>query len=464
LSGLCGVVGRARVTVARRAELVAMLRYLLLAAIVARAKIVEFPIERVDELTVRDFEAKYVRRLRPVVLRGNARTVAEAENWDLEAWRDYCGEGRIELFQANDESTEWGGFNYEDAGVVPLEDFLRDMKESSLYGFDYDIKCSCEAFVQESFILPYFKNDLMMQGSFGRGVWPVLIAGSAGTRSRLHVDSYFFPFWLTLLAGEKIFRAVALDEWREKLVPLGLYNNDGDALVAYDAFDDEAVRATFGGDDVEVFSTVLYPGDSVYIPVGALHGGLNRGNEPALAVTANFDDRSHRDLLLRHYCSDQHSLEHRINDKTCMEWAGVLDDFYSVDSVHASPPDAPVPMDSVYYNDVFCDAFRWKDTDEDEGRDRTCPVADRICPRRNEDEVVSRLELAVCFARISPRVLPGDTTYDELRVWVREQVADAWPVGTARPSARALDMALKKCYPSRWRLRSTQRRERNGDL
>ena len=49
-----------------------------LLAVAVRCAFVEFPVERADELTMARFKAEYADKLRPVVIRGNDRTRAEA--------------------------------------------------------------------------------------------------------------------------------------------------------------------------------------------------------------------------------------------------------------------------------------------------------------------------------------------------------------------------------------------------
>ena len=102
-------------------------------------------------------------------------------------------------------------------------------------------------------------------------------------------------------------------------------------------YDDARVDATFGG--ARVYSSTLYPGDSVYIPVGGLHGGSNVGTDTALAITGNYHDAFHHDLLLRTYCEDEilrridrkqrsgkrlSRLKSMLEDKSCLFWAGVF--------------------------------------------------------------------------------------------------------------------------------------------
>ena len=156
-----------------------------------------------------------------------------------------------------------------------------------------------------------------------------------GTRSQLHVDNSFLPFWLTLLAGRKVFRAVERGHWSPALVDRGVVDDDGDAEFALDWYDDAAVLDAVGGADV--YSSVLEPGDSVYIPVAALHGGSNVGDAPALAITGNYHDEAHHAILVDVYCEGKvrrlmrqskklTRIRAMVKDPSCLFWAGALGD------------------------------------------------------------------------------------------------------------------------------------------
>lgn len=74
------------------------------------------------------------------------------------------------------------------------------------------MQCYCSRLLEQQAPLIYFQRDVMaLDAALPRSNWPTLIVGPGGSRSALHVDSYFLPFWLTLLSGRKTFRVVRLE-------------------------------------------------------------------------------------------------------------------------------------------------------------------------------------------------------------------------------------------------------------
>jgi len=407
---------------------------------------VEFPIEHVDDLTFARFEEEYVKTMTPVLIRGNDRTRAEAARWGVEDVAKKCGDGGITRY-VSDGGKDWGGFDHDTSKKVPFKILVEEMKRSDateVYGFDYNLKCDCPDMVEEMTSLPYFKQDITNQAPHG-AAWPVLIAGNAGTRSQLHVDNSFLPFWLTLLSGEKVFRCVHHDEWQAKLVPAGVLNAAGDVKVAIDSYNDAYIEEHFAG--ATVYSSTLFPGDSVYIPVAGLHGGSNVGTTPALAVTGNYHDAAHSDLLLRTYCDpemdkrvargrEKSRLRAMIKETSCLFMAGVLG---STDPVRRDDGDVDAfrPLGDVVYDPAFCPKYA--------GHDGDCPAAAARCPAapaeaneesdfisdKNGDGRLTRDEVALKFAQVSPQYLAGDhddVSLAELRDWVQAEVEKIWPL------------------------------------
>ena len=59
-----------------------------------------------------------------------------------------------------------------------------------IYGFIFNLKCDCGAFVKGAAALPYFKQDVIAaQNGFVANGWPVLLAAMPGARSQVHTDS-----------------------------------------------------------------------------------------------------------------------------------------------------------------------------------------------------------------------------------------------------------------------------------
>lgn len=162
----------------------------------------------------------------------------------------------------------------------------------------------------------------------------------------MHCDSNFLPFWLTLFTCKKTFRVITLTNFREhlttvsrarepaadaaadeqvasRIVPengkqrekttkkvggtgriLGpLYTEMGNVVTPEDAFDDATAEREFIARGATVYNTTMLPGDTVYVPVGALHGGYNLPEGGiAVALTSNFLDSAHANQVLDQYC------------------------------------------------------------------------------------------------------------------------------------------------------------------
>ena len=298
-----------------------------------------------SSLSPSDFAARYVDTGTPVVLRRHSDDGGITPDWlrehcDMEGMMDNYGQipGR--------PSAEWGGFfdpsdeggssdssedDSDDDGDgsqrISLGEYLdylpraADLAKTEEYGgrlhyaFDYDAKCSCPPLLDAVPWYSYFRDDYMLSDpEFGSpGVWPSLIVGPAGSSSALHVDNSLLPFHLTLLSGRKTFRTVRLADWRARLADDGddsergaLYTERGGAATSdVDGFDDGYVEEEFiRKRGCRVYNATLVPGDTVYVPTGALHGALNLGDEttPAVAITSNVFTPGHADQLFEENC------------------------------------------------------------------------------------------------------------------------------------------------------------------
>merc|ERR1711871_1292031 len=72
-----------------------------------------------------------------------------------------------------------------------------------------------------------------------------------------------------------------------------------------------------------IYTAKLRPGDTVYIPTGALHGGLNT-HHGTVALTGNFLDTEHAGDVIRYHC-----VEGNENSALCgrlmRDFSGVFD-------------------------------------------------------------------------------------------------------------------------------------------
>ena len=153
-------------------------------------------------------------RHKPVILRGWGTNPLD-RGWSLQRLRRECGHGKLNSFAINDTCTRCGGFS---GGwpMTPLRQFVDAMLSGSgNYGQNLDLRCHCPGFLGAFEVHPFFAGDML---PFADGhSWPSLLIGPPGTRSSLHTDNGWMPFWLTVLQGRKRFRVVALPNWQRHL-------------------------------------------------------------------------------------------------------------------------------------------------------------------------------------------------------------------------------------------------------
>lgn len=277
------------------------------------------PVES-SEISVADFVRRFVEPGIPVVLRAPAKAKTKhgpsrsGTEW-LRWLGTHCGEGKVHVFRPEPEGTGWAGFGQSEQ--VPLKQLTDQLltegnadkpdASSFVYGFDFRTRCDCAQLLDEVEILPHFLADrLGTDPALPRTNWPALLVGPPGSTSALHVDAKFLPFWLSLYSGRKTFRVVTLDDWREHLAgPGSLFAHDGTVQRPVDAFDDAEVERELLARGATVYNISLQPGDTLYLPVGALHGAFNAaGAGPAVALTANFLDADHGPVVDEEYCEE----------------------------------------------------------------------------------------------------------------------------------------------------------------
>jgi hypothetical protein len=193
-----------------------------------------------------------------------------------------------------------------------------------------------------------------------------------------------------------------------------------------------------------------------------LHGGSNVGDAPALAVTGNYHDEAHHDLLVKHWCEPELAkrvrrttttrLKAMVKDSSCLHYAGILGGV-DPNGDRGADPDAPLPMAAVVYDEAFCPKYGAERDDETSERycahaAATCPVPDPddesdFVVDRNDNGRYEREEVALKFAEVSPRYLKhipdADVTYADVRAWVGAEMAALWPLDGPPKTAREID-------------------------
>ena len=130
-----------------------------------------------------------------------------------------------------------------------------------------------------------------------------MFVGAAGSRSRLHADSWGTGFWLAVLAGRKRFRLFNASHARRDAASSCLYPAGGRDALRLDAYaqrfeldafaPDRArhARALAGGGDCVAWEGVVGPGELVFIPAEWPHAVEN--------LDENADGRTHCGATLR---------------------------------------------------------------------------------------------------------------------------------------------------------------------
>ena len=137
--------------------------------------ITSLPRERAAELTREQFEDKYGRPGKPVVIQGAA-AHWEGINWSPERLDELCGKqkinepcavggaGMIKKHKHNLAAHKWGGMNLVDSkasGLDTMRDFLEAQEEDSdLYMHDAPINAFCPRLLDDIRVPRYFPMDL----------------------------------------------------------------------------------------------------------------------------------------------------------------------------------------------------------------------------------------------------------------------------------------------------------------
>jgi hypothetical protein len=196
-----------------------------------------------------------------------------------------------------------GWANLRPVGTWPIRTLAKAWASGnrSLHGWEGDLACECPALLERLAVRvpPYFADDVIWDQVVTR--WPSLLIGHPGPSSAMHIDKYGLPFWLFLSSGSKLVRVIVSEDVQTHLGHLwdefGLARSY-DTMLKHDFFSDTLAFDLISR-GVTVFEAVMKPGDLVYIPQMAAHGAKNLGREVSVAVTANFLDRAHAQILWR---------------------------------------------------------------------------------------------------------------------------------------------------------------------
>eukprot|EP00405_Crypthecodinium_cohnii_P039694 CAMPEP_0206545206 /NCGR_PEP_ID=MMETSP0325_2-20121206/11997_1 /ASSEMBLY_ACC=CAM_ASM_000347 /TAXON_ID=2866 /ORGANISM="Crypthecodinium cohnii, Strain Seligo" /LENGTH=984 /DNA_ID=CAMNT_0054044145 /DNA_START=125 /DNA_END=3076 /DNA_ORIENTATION=+ len=258
--------------------------------------------ESAKNLTVRDFVEKYAARGQPVIIQDLNLT---AQEWSLDYFKKTC-DRFVRLKQKNSSMWSWG--KLEDAGVLPLSEFIDTFTSNETrrkwYLHDWPLPANCPdvfgAPPFEGFIVPkYFAGDYFQRAPFigYQHTWPSLFVGSEETESALHVDSGGTNFWLYLLSGKK--------EWKffSHLDMINLYHLPMSEHYFIDVFNSTSEEFPLLK-HADLYTGIQEPGDLMFIPGGNPHGVRNL--EAIHGISMNYVDASNIGSYLWTQLQEEH--------------------------------------------------------------------------------------------------------------------------------------------------------------
>ncbi|EDQ88396.1 uncharacterized protein MONBRDRAFT_9266 [Monosiga brevicollis MX1] len=174
----------------------------------ARQAISYTPVTEVEaeHLTVSEFQARFVRPRRPVVIRRGAYAMS-ASLLSLDTIRELAGESRVQLRRPMADSVNWA--RLEDAQHTTVSDFLERLathQAEDLYLFDWSLPVHCPDLAARLQMPKWVDNDYLTQQPAGQryqAAWPSLFIGPKHVSSAWHVDVFGTHFYMAMMSGEK---------------------------------------------------------------------------------------------------------------------------------------------------------------------------------------------------------------------------------------------------------------------
>eukprot|EP00929_Paragymnodinium_shiwhaense_P038549 TRINITY_DN20352_c0_g1_i1.p1 TRINITY_DN20352_c0_g1~~TRINITY_DN20352_c0_g1_i1.p1 ORF type:complete len:551 (-),score=45.56 TRINITY_DN20352_c0_g1_i1:651-2303(-) len=283
------------------------------------------PITRVspEAMTFEQFRRDFVLTNKPCVIGPDAYGPSEAAGKAPLLTLDFLiksplGKQRVALQKFADERSKWAGLVASEP--LPFADFVsmirkRDheaqldtaTKAPQLFCHSLWRLHGSDALGRATHVPRWFAGvDYLSQAQRRTGIltgssFPTLFCAAPGSRTGLHVDFLGTHFWNIQMAGQKRWRIVAPSDMavlRPLYTGLGSMNpiflQPPELLQGLAGGSTKAGQQDNSSDDIgpTVYEAVLSPGDIIFVPSGWPHQVSNVGEEPSVAIGANFMDES----------------------------------------------------------------------------------------------------------------------------------------------------------------------------
>lgn len=215
-------------------------------------------IDSVSSINTKDFEEKYFKPQKPVLIKGLANMYPAGRKWNINFIKAYCGDVKVELFDNSKSGTSSSAFTKPDLKMNFSEyvDTIIRNEPSSLRMFLFNM-FKKKPGLREDFPCPYF-----FKGILGRMGY--MFFGSKGIKVRIHQDIDMSSVVLTQFHGRKKVLLIS-PKYSEFLyrLPFNTYS-----LVDLDKPD---YKKYPGLEYVEAEEYILEPGDALFMPSGYWH-------------------------------------------------------------------------------------------------------------------------------------------------------------------------------------------------
>lgn len=214
-------------------------------------------IDRVSDISKKEFNEKYLYPQRPLVIEGLAAKQPAGRKWTMEHIKKVCGDVVVDVFDNSNKHSE-SAFTTPDLKMRFSEyaDLLVENKPTPLRIFLFNMfKCKPE--LRKDFSCPDLFKGIMGRVGF-------MFFGAKGIKVRIHQDMDMSNVVLTQFYGRKKVVLVA-PEYSHLLYKLPFNTH---SLVDLDNPDYEKYP---GLHHIETYECILEPGDSVFMPSGYWH-------------------------------------------------------------------------------------------------------------------------------------------------------------------------------------------------
>ncbi|KAB2805385.1 cupin-like domain-containing protein [Phaeocystidibacter luteus] len=216
------------------------------------------PIPVEDNISPEDFQEKYLKPQKPVVLRNFTKGWAAMEKWTYSHLKELAGQHKVKLYGKwlDNEPTRIEMPPVKEVPFAEYIEMLEKDEESDLRIFLFNLFKLCPELL-EDFSFPNFSDNFLED-------FPYMFFGAAGSDVRLHYDIDLSHVFITQFGGTK--RITLFEQSESKYLyklPFTTHSAVDMSNIDYEKY--PAVKYAKG------YQTDLKPGETLFMPSGIWH-------------------------------------------------------------------------------------------------------------------------------------------------------------------------------------------------